>query len=108
LFVLPSRAEPFGIVILEALASRKAVVATKAGGIPEIIQDGVTGVLVAPDDPTLLCDAMRDLLRDQAFRERLADQGYRLVAQQFHWPAAGERYESMFRALYDHRAVPYA
>ncbi len=108
LFVLPSRAEPFGIVILEALASRKAVVATKAGGIPEIIQDGVTGVLVAPDDPTALCEAMRGVVRDQALRERLADHGYRLVTQRYPWSAAGERYDAMFRALHDRRAVPDA
>lgn len=104
LFVLPSRAEPFGIAILEALASRKAVVGTAVGGIPEIIQDGVTGVLVPPDDPEALCNAAQELLRNDVFRERLAEAGYRCVAQRFQWAAAGDRYESAFRALCEGRS----
>jgi glycosyltransferase involved in cell wall biosynthesis len=103
LFVLPSRAEPFGIAILEALASRKAVVGTAVGGVPEIIQDGVTGVLVPPDDPEALCKAMQGLLRNDVFRERLAEAGYQRVAQCFQWAAAGDRYESAFQALCERR-----
>lgn len=99
LFVLPSRAEPFGIVILEALASRKAVVGTAVGGIPEIIQDGVTGVLVPPDDPEALYNAMQRLLKNDVFREQLAEAGYRRVTEYFQWAAAGDRYESAFQAL---------
>ncbi len=98
-FVLPSRAEPFGIVILEALASRKAVVTTFVGGIPEIIRDGVTGLLVEPDNPDALAAAMRVLLRDEALRERLANSGYESVKQRFEWDVAGARYESAFRTL---------
>ena len=51
LFVLPSRDEPFGLVILEAAYYKKGIVCTRVGGVPEIIADGVNGLLVAPDNP---------------------------------------------------------
>jgi glycosyltransferase involved in cell wall biosynthesis len=71
--VVPSVwAEPFGIVVLEAMAAGCPVIASRIGGLPEVVADGVTGVLVEPDDPGALADALVCLARDDALRERLA------------------------------------
>lgn len=69
--VLPSRRESFPRVILEAGLASKAVVATNVGGVSEIVESGVTGVLVPPEDTAALAAAVASLLNDRAQRERL-------------------------------------
>ena len=73
--VLPSYEEPFGTVLAEAMAVGTPVVATRVGGLAEVVQDGVTGRLVAPGDPAGLAAAGLEVLRDRdrmgaAARER--------------------------------------
>jgi L-malate glycosyltransferase len=97
--VLPSRAEPFGIAILEALASRKPVVASAVGGIPEIVENGKNGILVEPENPQALCDAMTTLWNDSELAERLAVAGYETVRQDFQWETAATRYEATYMKL---------
>jgi glycosyltransferase involved in cell wall biosynthesis len=99
IFVLPSRSEPFGVVVTEALACRKAVVATAVGGIPEIIEDGRSGVLVEPDNPGALARALTRMLDDHALRERLADAGYERVLEHFACNRMGAGYERLYSAL---------
>ena len=71
--VLPSIGpEAFGIVLLEAMASGKPVIASTAGGIPDIVEDNVSGLLVRPGDPRGLAQAMGALVTDEPFRGRLA------------------------------------
>ena len=62
--VLPAEAEACGRVLLEAMAMAKPVVATASGGTPEIVQDGVTGILVPPGDAGAVAAALENLLRD--------------------------------------------
>jgi glycosyltransferase involved in cell wall biosynthesis len=64
--VLPSRAEPFGTVLSEAMAVGTPVVATRVGGLPEVVEDGVTGRLVSPEDPPALAQATLDVLAHRA------------------------------------------
>jgi len=71
-FVLASLAEPLGVAIMEAMALAAPVVATGAGGVPELVRDGVDGVLVPPETPSALADAIERIARDGALAERLA------------------------------------
>lgn len=75
IFVLPSLAEPFGLVILEAMALARPVIATNAGGPPEIVEDGVTGLLVPPSDPPALAAAIQRLFADRQATEAMGRRG---------------------------------
>jgi len=77
IFVLPSLSEGFGIAILEAMRAGKAVIASRVGGIPELVDDGRSGILVPPGEPHALSEAILELLRNQARREELARAGQR-------------------------------
>lgn len=82
---IPSRREGQSLVCLEAMASSPApaVVATCAGGLPEMVRDGVTGLLVAPDDPAALAGAVVRLLTDPDQRERLVPAAAAMVTQSY-------------------------
>jgi glycosyltransferase involved in cell wall biosynthesis len=79
LFCLPSVQEGFGIVFLEAMAAGLPVVACRAAAIPEVVEDGATGVLVPPRSPEALAEALGDLVRDPARAPRLGGEGRRRV-----------------------------
>ncbi len=81
LFCLPSVQEGFGIVFLEAMAAGLPVVACRAAAIPEVVLDGVTGVLSPPRDPAALADALEQLIRDPGRARRLGEEGRRRVAE---------------------------
>lgn len=83
LLVLPSSGEPFGRVIVEAMAAGKAVISTDTGGPPEIIQHGVTGLLVAPGDPGAIADAIISLLRDPELRNKMGEAGRKRAGEHF-------------------------
>lgn len=91
-FVLPSRQEPFGIVILEAGSVSLPVVASNVGGIPEIITDGVTGCLVPKESSDALANALRALLDDPERAKAMGDRLKSRLATTFTWTAAHEHY----------------
>jgi glycosyltransferase involved in cell wall biosynthesis len=92
IFALPSRVEPFGIVVLEAGIFNVPVVASAVGGVPEILQDGRNGYLVQPDDPDALAARITLLLRDRDEHERLSLSLQRHVRERFDWVHAYRRY----------------
>jgi glycosyltransferase involved in cell wall biosynthesis len=82
-FVLPSSLEPFGLVLLEAMSMCKPVVATNVGGIPEVVEDGSNGLLVAPQDSESLSQGLLRILSDESLRTRLAKNGRATVESRF-------------------------
>ena len=94
--ILPSLREAQGITILEAMARRVPVVATAVGGIPEVITDGIDGLLVPPADPPALAGAIVRLLGDPSLRERIGEAGYRTVAARYSIDAQVRRIETIY------------
>lgn len=82
-FVLPSLEEPFGRVLLEAMAMQLPVVATRVGGIPEIVVHEATGFLVPPQDPAGLAHRIAQLLDDPDLRAQFGQRGRKIVQERF-------------------------
>src|SRR5206468_10067353 len=90
--------EGLGVVLLEAMHHRVPVVASRIGGITDIVADGVSGLLVPPGDPNALAQAIGRLADDRALARRLGDAGYRRLQEQFSWEAIVARWETVYRA----------
>ena len=95
--VVPSRREGYGMVAREAMAYGRAVVATAVGGLPDAVEDGVTGLLVPPRDPVALRAALERLLGDSELRARLGSAGRRHAEEAFGWAAATEALVTAYR-----------
>jgi glycosyltransferase involved in cell wall biosynthesis len=95
MLVLPSEAEGFGLVLIEAMAAGVPVVATDAPGIRDVVQNGVNGLLVPVGDPAALARAIERVIDDAALRQRLVDEGLRTVREQYTW----ERVIPQYRAV---------
>jgi glycosyltransferase involved in cell wall biosynthesis len=80
-FAMPSHREGYGVAALEASASGKPVVATNVGGIPEVVRDGATGLLVPPHDPAALAAALGRLAADPALRRRMGEAGKQFACE---------------------------
>ena len=96
LVILPSVAEAFGLVLTEALYLGTPVVATRVGGIPEIVDDGVDGVLVPPSDSGALARAIVDLLNDPNRRRQMAGAGRERVMNEFRFEDMVRSYEAIY------------
>jgi hypothetical protein len=83
IILVPSRVEPFGTVALEALAAMRPVVASRVDGLGEILHHELDALLVEPDDPTGIADAVERLVRDPDLAERLCREGYKYVRERF-------------------------
>ena len=97
--VLPSREEPFGIALIEAMACRKPVVATRVGGIPEIVEHGISGFLVEPENPAALAEGIRCVLGNPGLQRTLAENAYHRAMERFLFNHTGAAYESAFCSL---------
>jgi len=88
LVVLPSVYETFGIPLIEAMASGTPVLATRVGGIPEIVEDGRVGILVEPGSVEQLADGIRNLIRDDKRLFQMGEEARQMVIDKFSWDKA--------------------
>jgi glycosyltransferase involved in cell wall biosynthesis len=100
-FVLPSRTEAMGRVLLEAMAGRKPIIASAVGGIPNYIRDGENGLLFQSEDVDELVSVLRSVLSDQNLRERLVHHAYCDIQNKWNEAAYVRELEGMVRALCD-------
>jgi len=96
-FACPSIYEPFGLINLEAMACGTPVVASRVGGIPEVVVDGETGWLVPPGDAAALAEALRGALADPARARRMGEAGRRRVEAHFSWDRIAEHTLAVYR-----------
>ena len=104
-FVLPSvldargDTEGLGVVLLEAMNYAVPVIASRIGGIVDIVADGETGLLVPPGDETALASALERVLSDPALARRLGEAGRERLAERFNWDAITARWDAVYRSL---------
>lgn len=95
-FVMPSRYELFGIVLLEAMACGVPVVATKFGGPPEIVSDGKDGRLVDPTDINMFASAIVDLLSKPSLRKQMGKTAREHVEERYCWKALARKHQKLY------------
>lgn len=98
IFVLPSTCEEaFGMVLIEAMSMSRPVIGTTVGGIPDIIRDGVDGLLVPPGDAGAIAAAVRRLISDTALRAKISEEGRRTVEARFSEEVMAEQFDRLLR-----------
>jgi glycogen(starch) synthase len=102
---VPSRyPEPFGLVAVEAALAERPVVAGAVGGLPEVIDDGVSGLLVPPDDPAAMAAALGAVLRDPAYAQHLGAAGRARAHERFGMARHTSEFETLFAECVTRRA----
>lgn len=104
--ILDSRGETegLGVVLVEAMSHGKPVVASRLGGIPDAVEDGTTGILVAPNDEEALAEALLRLIADRTLAARMGEAGRRKARESFSWEAIAERHLELYRGAGDRTA----
>jgi len=105
IFCLPTRVEPFGVAILDAMLHRLPVVATYIGAIPDMIKEGVCGHMVTPGDSQQLARTLIDLMGDPGRCRRFGETGYKLANARYRWPLVGARFRSEIRNFFESSAT---
>jgi glycogen synthase len=98
-FVCPSVYEPFGIINLEAMACERPVVASRIGGIPEVVVPDKTGYLVTPGDAKALAEALNRVLRDRNMAREMGLAGRKRVEEHFSWTSIAAKTKTMYEEL---------
>jgi hypothetical protein len=102
LFVAPSLFESFGLVYLEAMARGKPVVGTRVGGVPDVVVDGNTGLLVPPEDAPALAESILKILQDDALAETLGRTAFQRYTDHFSAQAMGSNTLAFYKQTLEH------
>jgi glycosyltransferase involved in cell wall biosynthesis len=103
--VLPSFFEGMGRVLLESMAMGKPVVASRVGGIPDLVENGVNGLLVTPGDTQELADALQKILNDKKLAQRLGKEGQKRVKEQFSADVMVQSIEKVYREFLTKKGI---
>jgi glycosyltransferase involved in cell wall biosynthesis len=104
-FVFPTLEEAFPNAVMEALAMKRAVVASRVGGVPDIILDGETGYLVEPGDPAAIAAKVSFLFQNKGLRQRLGERGRKFVEENCSHRIMVRRIEELYRSLGEKKAA---
>ena len=96
IMVMPSREEAFGVAVLEAAACGRPTIASRVGGVPEVIRDNETGLLVPPGDEAALAQALLRLVRDPETCRRMGEAGRALVQKEYLWNDSLNRMSQLY------------
>jgi mannosylfructose-phosphate synthase len=105
LFVLPSIFEPFGMTALEAMACGTPVIASKLGGIKDVISSGESGLLIDPSNKKEFADAITSLLRDRRHAEEIGRKGSETVHREFSWDAMAKKHVAFYKKSMHKKAM---
>ena len=98
ILVVPSRTESIPQVIKEAFFLQVPVIATNVGGIPELISNNITGLLVPPENPEELANTINGLLSDDSTQQKLSKNGFEFINKNFSWDALMEKYIKLYES----------
>jgi len=99
IFVMPSIREEFGVAAVEAQAMEIPVVATKVGGIPEVVEDGITGILVRPRNPVQLATAIIELIEHPEKRKEMGKKGREYVLSHYRWEDNAALMDDLYKSV---------
>jgi len=99
IFVMPSIREGFGVAAVEAQAMEIPIVATKVGGVPEVVRDGITGILIEPRNPEQLATAILELIENPEKRKEMGREGRKYVLSHYRWEDNAALMENLYRSV---------
>ena len=105
LFLFPSLWEGFPAALLETMAMKKPVIASAVGGVPEIVEPNRTGLLIPPQDPKALADAIICLLNNPEIAKKMGQSGYERVQQYFSIDSVVAKTEAVYDQLIEKRQL---
>ncbi|MBN1494602.1 glycosyltransferase family 4 protein [Candidatus Peregrinibacteria bacterium] len=105
-FVLPSVKEAFGLVLLEAMAAELPIIASEVGGIPEIIENGVNGMLISPHDEDRLANGIIKLLNDPKLTDKFITTGFKLLKKAFDAKIMAKKTEAIYDEVLSNTMLP--
>jgi starch synthase len=97
--VIPSRMESLPTVVKEAFYLKVPVIATTVGGIPELVINGTTGILIPPENPEKLLEEINNLLQNKEYAKKLADAAYDFVVNNMTWDTILPKYVKFYESL---------
>ena len=107
IFVAPSRSESFGVAVLEASACEIPIIATRVGGLPEVVEDGATGMLVEPENPAALAKAIQTTQgTNEWLRTKMGVNGRAMVVSRYEWNRSVDQMEAIYKRIADDEHSP--